>query len=488
VGKPSDDITVYQGIEFGTASRFEHSKPAPCWKGTLSATKLGPACFNFFSTPPQGASENCLNLNIYVPTKASSELLPVVFFVYGGGNEAGTNNDYNMENFARLMGDVIVVEPNYRLGVLGYMVHEPSSLYGNYGIGDLLTALEYVRPLLASFGGDASKITILGQSSGGTNILALLAAPRSVGLFRAAVSLSGSPNITMSVSDTSRLHTKYILPMVGCSGIPPSQVKQCLLSRSPANLTAGLDNIAGPPPSVNPPNLPLSVNGNDLIGLSIIDGVIVTKPLLEALTVPIVDVPVIIQTCQAEMDPAKEDVDHLPNVNAYASWLRSFLAQGKWGPSISEKLLDLYSKELGVTVELGFEAWVTDLGVTCGNDMIASTAAKSFKSPVYRTHLVAAPSHLWNDRTRYAFHTWDMPVTSAETWGDFVPQASDLALGAALRHMWREFAYSGVLSNEWVKDGCSTIGTNGTRGSCASSVRCAELERLGFDSRFWWVN
>ena len=53
---------------------------------------------------------------------------------------------------------------------------------------------------IASFGGDPKRVVIIGQSSGGTDILSLLASPGSKGLFSAAISLSGSPNITQDLT------------------------------------------------------------------------------------------------------------------------------------------------------------------------------------------------------------------------------------------------------------------------------------------------
>ena len=57
-----------------------------------------------------------------------------------------------------------------------------------------------VRPILMVLWHFKGNVTLIGQSSGGTNILALLASPASVGLFSAAISLSGSPNITMDLA------------------------------------------------------------------------------------------------------------------------------------------------------------------------------------------------------------------------------------------------------------------------------------------------
>jgi carboxylesterase type B len=299
--------------------------------------------------------------------------------------------------------------------------------------------------------------------------------------------MSGSPNITMSRAEASALHKKYILSAVGCD-LPPSQVKNCLLSRTPANLTAGVSKITGPPPSINPPNLPFSPSGNYLIGLSIVDGVIVPKPFLEALAEPIIDIPVIFQSAQAEQDPSLETVDKMNLISYYKQFLQKYFHGHGWpnADSLAPHVADLYRSELLETIEFGFEAFLSDLGVVCGTDKAAEIASQNFRSPVYRTHLNARPSHTYQDK-HYAFHTWDMPTSGLRTWGDWVPQASDLALGDSLRKMWRDFGYTGKLDSSWKADGCSAIGESGVARPCEVS-KCKKLEDLGFGMGFWWVN
>ncbi len=114
---------------------------------------------------------------------------------------------------------MVVVSINYRLGVLGLpysscdirvMTHKPGYLSvdalsstdlrgvsGNYGITDHIVALEWVQNNIAAFGGNPQKITVFGQSSGGTNIFALLSNPKNNGLFQAAISLSGRCEISL---------------------------------------------------------------------------------------------------------------------------------------------------------------------------------------------------------------------------------------------------------------------------------------------------
>lgn len=109
------------------------------------------------------------------------------------------------------MEDVCLVAPNYRLGALGYLAlgelaaDDPRKVAGNYGITDLLLALQWVQRNAEAFGCDTSRVTIYGQSSGGTNIFALLASAQAKGLFQAGISLSGSPNITADHAFTDQL-------------------------------------------------------------------------------------------------------------------------------------------------------------------------------------------------------------------------------------------------------------------------------------------
>lgn len=377
--------------------------------------------------------------------------------------------------------NALVVVPNYRLGTLGYLVMSEAGITGNYGIGDVLTALKFVRPLLASFHGNASQVTLMGQSSGGTNIFALLASPASRGLFAAAISMSGSPNITASVSQTSALQRKYLLPLIGCESSLP-----CLLTRDPMNLTNAMGLLQGEPPgSFNPPNLPVGPGGNELIGAVIVDGVIVKLPLLDALAVPIVDVDLWVQSAQCELDPCNATADSLATCASWQAWMEQYFSTWPNGAGIAKSLVQAYCPG-AKSVEQAFESFVADCGVTCGNDRVASAARAAFKSRVVRSHLVGAPSHPFMGK-RFAFHSWDYPVAGVGLWGPlFKPQPQDFALGESIRGTWKDFVY-GVGSYS----ACVTIAQGGRIvANCSGPLRrCAVLDRLGLGgAEFWWVN
>ena len=87
---------------------------------------------------------------------------------------------------------LVVVNVNYRVGSLGFMAHpdltkEQGGASGNYGIQDQIAALQWVRDNIKAFGGDATKVTIAGQSAGAMSVQALLVSPLAKGLFRGAI-------------------------------------------------------------------------------------------------------------------------------------------------------------------------------------------------------------------------------------------------------------------------------------------------------------
>lgn len=142
-------------------------------------------------------TEDCLYLDIKIPKKSSTELLPVMFWIHGGGNTSGLKDIYN---FSKMVDrhDVIVVSINYRLGAFGWFTHpaiqnnhEGIDKTSNFGTLDIIEALRWVNKNIELFGGDPDNISIFGESAGGHNVLSLLVAPQSKGLFHKAISQSG---------------------------------------------------------------------------------------------------------------------------------------------------------------------------------------------------------------------------------------------------------------------------------------------------------
>jgi len=168
-----------------------------------------------FSDELISGSEDCLYLDIYAPSKKSEQLLPVMFWIHGGGNTSGLKDLYDFTKLVK-KHNVIVVTINYRLGPLGWFTHpaiqdlqDGIDKASNFGTLDIISALEWVNNNINLFGGDSKNITIFGESAGGHNVLSLLVSKKAKGLFHKAISMSG---YTESISLEDAYKQKYKSP------------------------------------------------------------------------------------------------------------------------------------------------------------------------------------------------------------------------------------------------------------------------------------
>lgn len=129
-------------------------------------------------------SEDCLYLNVWAPATAATSPRPVIVFVHGGSNITGYTADpvYDGAKLART-ADAVVVSVNYRLGIFGFFnsaavkTGDPLVDSGNFAMLDLVKALKFIQANIATFGGNAGNVTIMGQSAGAVNVLALQVSP-----------------------------------------------------------------------------------------------------------------------------------------------------------------------------------------------------------------------------------------------------------------------------------------------------------------------
>ncbi|HMN45581.1 MAG TPA: carboxylesterase family protein [Povalibacter sp.] len=195
--------------------RWQAPQPIDPWQGVFAADRDEHVCPQFVSPLTQGVAdsdgdgivgdEDCLYLSVYAPANATKPL-PVMFWIFGGGNNSGYAADYNGSTLAQTH-DVVVVTVNYRLGSLGWFRHpallanvaEGPARSGNWADLDQQLALQWVQKNIATFGGDPNNVTIFGESAGGFNVLSLMISPQAKGLFHKAIVESGGLR-TMSVA------------------------------------------------------------------------------------------------------------------------------------------------------------------------------------------------------------------------------------------------------------------------------------------------
>ncbi|XP_034240230.1 esterase B1-like [Thrips palmi] len=148
-------------------------------------------------------SEDCLHLNVYTPEVGADAALPVLVFVHGGAFVYGDGGSdmFGPEHFVDR--GVVLVVPNYRLGPFGFLALGEAAEggkkvggaprgVGNAALKDVVAALRWVKDNIAHFGGDPDKVTIGGQSAGGAIASYMTLVPAAKGLFRSAISMSGT--------------------------------------------------------------------------------------------------------------------------------------------------------------------------------------------------------------------------------------------------------------------------------------------------------
>ena len=195
------DLAVYKAIPYAAPPvgdlRWRAPQPAKAWEGIRVCDTFGPV-------PPQPTrpgrmedvmSEDCLYLGIATPAKSASDRLPVMVWIHGGGFQTEWYGGDLWTSLARR--GVVIVSIEYRTGALGFMAHpeltkeSPDGHSGNYGLLDQIYALQWIQRNIGNFGGDASKVTIFGESAGAISCSMLCASPLAKGLFHGCISQSG---------------------------------------------------------------------------------------------------------------------------------------------------------------------------------------------------------------------------------------------------------------------------------------------------------
>ncbi len=215
-GYQDGSIFTFKGIRYAKAERFMPPQKPDTFTELRQCKVYGPQApqgeslrwnernsqsdygfGNQFVTEPMD-EENCLVLNVWTPSISDKKKRPVFVWIHGGGYSGGSGHDlpcYEGRGLAEA-GDIVVVNLNHRLNVLGYA--DLTGLGGKYaqsvnlGQQDIVKALEWVRDNISLFGGDPNEVTIGGQSGGGGKVSTLLAMPSAKGLFKRAIVQSGS--------------------------------------------------------------------------------------------------------------------------------------------------------------------------------------------------------------------------------------------------------------------------------------------------------
>ncbi|KAG9195562.1 hypothetical protein G6011_00683 [Alternaria panax] len=209
-------------------------------------------------------SEDCLTLNIWSkPTAKSAEAKKPVFVLFHGGRFAGGNTNTPFANGQYLANneDIIVVSVNYRLNVFGFPGAPDADT--NLGLRDQRLAVEWLQKNVAAFGGDAKKIVIAGQSSGGAAVDWWSYAYQENPIVHGLMSTSGNTfSFPMNSPERQRSNWDNITSLVGCGSSNDTLV--CMRRQPWETLSKAVTKIApspgGSPVRSTPPFYPLVDN------------------------------------------------------------------------------------------------------------------------------------------------------------------------------------------------------------------------------------
>lgn len=213
-----DGVNIYKGVPYaGSVSglnRFKRPAKLESWTGVKDAIELGAPSIQDWRGEPK-TDENCLFMNIWTPANDNKKR-PVMFYNHGGGYVTGSGGAIGQDgaNLARYF-DVVLVQTNHRLGLLGFLylddiagdTYEGS---GNMGTLDIITGLKWVNENIGQFGGDPDNIMIFGESGGGGKTAALYAMPEAYPYFNKA-SIESGPGVRMLTKDMASTTTEMVL-------------------------------------------------------------------------------------------------------------------------------------------------------------------------------------------------------------------------------------------------------------------------------------
>ncbi len=445
-GKTINDgkVKAFMGLPYAAPPvgdlRWKAPQPPAKWKGERDATKFGAHCaqnhvFDDMIFQDPAPSEDCLFLNVYAPADASAKSkLPVMFWIHGGGYSGGGSSEPRHNGDFLPTKGVVLVTINYRLGVFGFLAtedlaKEANGAAGNYGLLDMVAALQWVKANIGKFGGDPQNVTIFGESAGSFAVSTLMASPAASGLFQKAIGESGSALSDVLPTDALEAREKADGAWVDSLGVKSLQELRAL----PADKI--LDAVKTKGRSGFPP---------------VVDGKLLTEPVA-----------------------ATYAAGRQAHVPLLAGWNRdegSFLGNGmtakKWMAYAADhfndragEFLRLYPGEADEQAMRSAADYGGDSFIAFGTWEWIEAHRKTGESPVYRYHLeLAAPPSKYHPGS-FAFHSDDieyifgtLDTRPGATW-----RPEDRTLSEQMMSYWTNFAKNGDPNGaglpEWPKYG-----------------------------------
>ncbi|THV05686.1 alpha/beta-hydrolase [Dendrothele bispora CBS 962.96] len=465
-----DDASGYvswKGIRFADAPVGELRWRAPISPpsqnvGTVNADTFPKSCVS----SAQSGSEDCLFLNVFSPIGTTADdTLPVTIWIHGtvdhlpsglrsiyvqltdiltpkgGGFESGSSKHFDpillMQSSAK---PFVFVSLQYRLGDFGFMAGSEIESDGdlNAGLLDQRAALRWVQRYIHLFGGDASRVTLWGQSGGAGSIMFhLMANGGSSGesLFHAAI--GDSPSLTFTPPSSgdyaNGLFSQYA-SLAKCQDTSSTSALTCLRGLSASKLTSAGQNLIAS-------QLRLDTLYN---WAPVLDGNLIQEGPVEAFKAGrFARVPVLFGANTHEGSSWSAGIPD-PDANTASSGatettVYNFL-HGQWD-TFTQKSFDSMSQLYPLSDydnsldEQGAQMY-GELRYICTSSMIVGQV-KNVGLPAYHYH--------YNNDHLGDFHKYELQAMfPGEASSDVTPDDDDLALFDTMRQYWTSFITDGV--------------------------------------------
>ena len=423
---------AFLGIPFAAPPvgdlRWKAPQSPASWSGVRDATSYAARCAQWpiwadYIFQDAGPSEDCLYLDVYAPATAHpAHPLPVMVWIHGGAYVGGGSSEPRYSNSPLVDRGVVLVNINYRMGVFGFLASEDlrregGGAAGNYGLMDMVSALQWVQASIARFGGDPGNVTIFGESAGSFAVSTLMASPLAQGLFQKAIGESGAPFGSVLSVDPVEARAPRDQAWVESLGVKT-------LAEARALPTSALIDAA---------------KKKGAIGFyPVIDGRLLTEAVPKTY--------------------AAGKQAHVPllagwNRDERAGTLSKDMTAEKWKAFAAEhygaraaEFLAVYPGKTDTEAVASADAYTTDQFLGVGTWQWVEAQTKTGGAPVYRYHfeLPAPPSEM-HPEGKYAWHSDDLEYVfgTLDVRRGSVWRPEDRKLSEEMMEYWTNFAKTG---------------------------------------------
>lgn len=461
-GSTSSDgrVRTFLGVPYAAPPvgdlRWRPPQPVQPWQGVRTAVRYAPSApgavvshRSLYYGGEREFSEDCLYLNVWTgPLGASAR--PVLVWFHFGGFQFGSASNPLYDGTVLAREGATVVGVNYRLGRLGFLAHPALSaepdfrVSGNYGMLDQLAALRWVRDNIEAFGGDPTRVTVMGVSAGGHSVHNLRASDLATGLFHRAVAQSG-PGVAPALDGPGHAANPHTLSAGEQAGV---EVADLLGARTAAQLRAVpveslgavmLPRAKGPWTSDMMPGASTSMHIFDS-AYPVVDGYVLREsPLTAYQSGRAIDVPMIVGNTGNE----GSGLPCLTTVHDYHHYVRTEYAD------YADQLLSLYPAATDADVPAASRALEGDRVFVWSSWTAARLQSRAGRSPVWHYMFNHQPpidphSDIVEKAFASAFHGAELPYLfgTFDTW-DWPWTPADHTLGRQIRAAWLAFASTG---------------------------------------------